>query len=58
MPDDKKEQGGQQHILSAEQEVLLELYLKNLDDIFKNIQESEIVQVEIETLHLKRILSK
>jgi hypothetical protein len=58
MPDDKKEQEGQQHILTKEQEVLLDLYLTNLDDIFKNIQESETVQVEIETLHLKRILSK
>lgn len=44
-------------ILTPEQDALLDMYLKNLDNFFENIKESEKIQVEIETLHLKRILS-
>ena len=44
-------------ILTPEQEALLHLYLKNLDRVFANMKESEKNQVEIETLHLKRVLS-
>jgi hypothetical protein len=44
-------------VLTPEQAVLLEMYLQNLDNFFENIKASEKVQVEIETLHLKRILT-
>lgn len=47
-----------QKILSAEQEAILDLYVSNLDNYFDNLKKSEKVQVEIETLHLKRILTK
>ena len=43
-------------ILTPEQEDLLDQYLQHLDQVLENIQESDKVQVEIETLHLKRIL--
>ncbi len=52
-----KEEIPQPRILTPEQDVLLNMYLKNLDNFFENIKESEKIQVEIETLHLKRILS-
>jgi hypothetical protein len=45
-------------ILSTEQEAVLDLYVSNLDNYFENLKKSEKVQVEIETLHLKRILTK
>ena len=45
-------------ILSAEQEEILDLYLKNLDEFLDSAKESEKAQVEIETLHLKKILTK
>ena len=45
-------------VLSAEQEAILELYLENLDNFFEEVKQSEKTQVEIETLHLKRILSR
>jgi hypothetical protein len=44
-------------VLSAEQEAILELYLESLDNFFEEVKQSEKTQVEIETLHLKRILS-
>ena len=44
-------------ILTPEQDTLLDKYLKNLDKIFEDIKESEKTQAEIETLHLKRLLS-
>jgi hypothetical protein len=47
----------QPRILTPEQDALLDLYLKNLDKFFENVKESEKTQVEIETLHLKRLLS-
>ena len=45
-------------ILTPEQDALLDLYLNKLDDYFQNIKASEKTQVEIETLHLKKILTK
>lgn len=45
-------------ILTAEQEAILDLYIQSLDNFFEEIKESEKTQVAIETLHLKRILSK
>ena len=46
----------QANLLTAEQEELLDKYLQNLDSLFENMKTSEKIQVEIETLHLKRIL--
>jgi hypothetical protein len=57
MTADKNKKIPQDIILTAEQEEILDLYLANLDTIFEEIKESEKMQVEIETLHLKRILS-
>ena len=47
-----------QKVLSTEQEAILDLYVSNLDNYFDNLKKSEKVQVEIETLHLRRILTK
>ena len=44
-------------VLTAEQAALLKLYIHNLDDIFEHAKASEKLQVEIETLHLKKILT-
>lgn len=57
MNTDKNKKLPQDIILTAEQEEILDLYLTNLDTIFEEIKESEKLQVDIETLHLKRILS-
>jgi hypothetical protein len=54
---DKNKKAPQDIILTAEQEEILDLYLTNLDTIFEEIKESEKMQVDIETLHLKRLLS-
>ncbi len=43
-------------ILTAEQEEILDKYLQRLDQVLENLKESDRFQVEIETLHLKRIL--
>jgi hypothetical protein len=48
---------GNHIVLTAEQAALLELYIQNLDDIFEHAKASEKLQVEIETLHLKKILT-
>jgi hypothetical protein len=42
--------------LTADQEAVLDKYLQQLDIFLEKSKESERVQVEIETLHLKRIL--
>ena len=47
----------QQRILSDEQEAVLDLYIRHIDNIFEEMKLSEKLQVEIETQHLKRILS-
>lgn len=44
-------------ILTQEQEELLDKYLQSLDNYVENLKNSEKIQVEIETLHLKRILA-
>lgn len=44
-------------ILTPEQATLLDLYVQNLDNFLENIKASEKIQVEIETLHLKKILT-
>lgn len=48
----------QNSVLTSEQEAVLDLYIKTLDNFFEAVKESEKIQVEIETLHLKRILTK
>ncbi len=58
MADSNKRKESGAKVLSREQEVLLETYLESLDDFYSSLQESEKVQAEIETLHLKRILTK
>jgi hypothetical protein len=45
------------NILTPEQEAILDRYLQHLDEVLENIRESDKIQVEIETLHLKRILN-
>ncbi len=45
-------------LLNQEQEDLLDLYLQHLDLFYEGLKESDVVQVEIETLHLKKILTK
>ncbi|CAN5776086.1 hypothetical protein BH24BAC1_BH24BAC1_06530 [soil metagenome] len=56
------EKNGQQpqpsSILTPEQEAILDMYLAHLDQYFEELKESEKIQVEIETKHLKRILTK
>lgn len=44
-------------LLNQEQEALLDLYIQHLDDFFAEIKASDAIQVEIETLHLKKILT-
>lgn len=58
MMDDKDIRGHGNTILNEEQEAVLDMYLANLDKFLVTIQESENVQVETETLHLKKILTK
>lgn len=58
MGEDKKKHESQHSILTAEQDAILDMYLDRLDDYFKNIKEREEMEVEIETLHLKRLLTK
>ncbi|WP_192821025.1 hypothetical protein [Rufibacter sp. LB8] len=43
--------------LTKDQEALLDLYLQNLDSFLENLKDAEKIQVEIETLHLKKILT-
>lgn len=58
MKDSMKENRLGNEILTKEQENLLDLYLDKLDYLFEQMKAAEKVQVEIETLHLKKILSK
>ncbi|AHM58665.1 hypothetical protein D770_01955 [Flammeovirgaceae bacterium 311] len=58
MAENLKKQDKPESILTQEQDAILDMYLKNLDNFFESIKQTEKVQVEIETLHLKRILSK
>lgn len=58
MAKDKNTTAGPESILTEEQDAILDMYLENLDSFFENLKEHEQMQVEIETLHLKRILTK
>lgn len=45
-------------VLTAEQVALLDLYVQSLDTYYDKLKASEEIQVEIETRHLKKILSR
>jgi hypothetical protein len=53
-----KQPGSPETVLTPEQEEVLDLYIENLDNFFEEIKHAEKTQVEIETMHLKRLLSK
>ena len=53
---EKKQEEQDARLLTTEQEEILDKYLQNLDSLFENMKTSERIQVEIETLHLKRIV--
>ncbi len=55
---EKNGQQPQHSILTPEQEGILDMYLQHLDTYFEELKESEKIQVEIETQHLKRLLTK
>lgn len=56
---DKKDKHiNQERVLTQEQDTLLDLYIQHLDSFFEEVKTAEKTQVEIETMHLKRILSK
>jgi len=57
-PREKDKEYSPVRILTPEQDALLDLYIKKLDDYFEELKAAENIQVEIETLHLKRILTK
>lgn len=46
------------NILDQEQEHILDLYIQSLDSYLDELKAFEKVQVEIETQHLKKILTK
>lgn len=46
------------NILTQEQQDLLDAYILKLDDKYEDLKLAEKIQVEIETAHLKRILSR
>lgn len=58
MDADSKKTIPQETVLTAEQEEILDLYIENLDSFFEEVKHAEKTQVEIETMHLKRLLSK
>ncbi|GAB3537027.1 hypothetical protein GCM10027443_28890 [Pontibacter brevis] len=57
MAEKKEQKNTSNSILTEEQEELLELYLQNLDSYYGQLRSSDAIQVEIETQHLKKILS-
>jgi hypothetical protein len=57
-PDDKNITSTPHGILTQEQDAVLDLYIQHLDNHFEELKLSEKLQVEIETMHLKKILTK
>ena len=57
MAEDKAQHNAPQCILTPEQESLLDLYIQNLDGYMEELKAADAIQVEIETQHLKKILS-
>lgn len=58
MAEGRSEEQAEESVLSAEQHALLDMYLKNLDDYLSSLKEAEKREVEIETEHLKSVLTK
>ena len=58
MKEHKNQHPASRKILDEEQELVLDMYLKNLDEFLDTAKESEKAEIEIETLHLKKILTK
>lgn len=58
MHEDKKASVQPESILTQEQDAILDMYLENLDNVIENIRKAEKIEVDIETLHLKRILTR
>lgn len=48
----------QENMLSEEQQALLDMYIKNLDEYLAALKANEKREVEIETQHLKSVLTK
>ena len=44
-------------VLDPEQESLLDQYIEHLDVFYEGLKRADAIQVEIETQHLKKILS-
>ena len=57
MADEKAQPNAPQRILTQEQDALLDLYIQNLDLYMEELRASDAIHVEIETQHLKKILS-
>lgn len=57
MTEPKDLQPAPHSILTKEQEALLDLYIESLDRFREELKASEKIQVEVETQHLKKILS-
>jgi hypothetical protein len=53
----KQEEKADPSLLTPDQAALLDMYIQTLDTYLDNVKASEQIQVEIETLHLKKILS-
>lgn len=58
MTTQQSKQDEPQNGLTENQEELLDAYLQKLDHVYEQLKENERLQVEIETEHLKKILSK
>ena len=58
MGKEQKANQSAENIHTAEQEAMLDLYIQTLDDFSDALQAAEKMEVEIETQHLKTILTK
>lgn len=58
MVENKQAKRPTEKVLTQAQEAIIDSYIESLEDFYSAIKEAEKVQVEIETLHLKRILNK
>lgn len=58
MEDPKPKLTPMRSILTVEQEALLDGYIQKLESKYESLKLAEKIQVEIETEHLKRIISE
>jgi hypothetical protein len=58
MKEDKPKQTPLHSILTEEQDALLDSYILKMESKYESLKLAEKIQVEIETEHLKRILSQ